>query len=72
VYNELAYLCSGPLYGSKTIMRGKVFYGLSFQTRQLKCLIEIFNLFYNVREGKPIKTVKPDLIHYMDYIALAH
>lgn len=72
VYNELAYLCSGPLYGSKTIKRGKIFYSLSFQTRQLECLLEIFNLFYNVVKGKPIKTVKPDLIHYIDYIVLAH
>lgn len=72
VYNELAYLCSGPLYNSKTIKRGKKFYGLNFQTRQLECLIEVFNLFYVVVKGKPIKTVKPDLIHYMDYIALAH
>lgn len=72
VYNELAYLCSGPLYPSKNVMRGKTFYSLSFQTRQLPCLIEIFNLFYVIEKGKIIKTIKPDLFFYLDYIALAH
>lgn len=37
VYNELAYLCSGPLYESKARLRGKTFYSWSFQTRQLPC-----------------------------------
>ena len=46
VYNELAYLCSGlPMFG-KTIKRGKLFFSLTLQTRQLDCLNEIFNLFY--------------------------
>lgn len=73
-YNELAYLCSGPLYESKNRNRGKTFYSWSFQTRQLSCLMEINNLFYvgaNVK-GKRIKTIKPDLFFYLDYITLAH
>ena len=32
----------------------------------------IFNLMYNLKEGKYIKTIKPELIFYMDYIVLAH
>ena len=72
VYNELAYLCSGPLYESKARTRGKIFYSWSFQTRQLPCFIEIFNLFYTKRKGKIVKTIKPELFFYLDYIALAH
>ena len=53
-------------------MRGKTFYAWSFQTRQLPCLMEIFNLFYVKENGKLIKTIKPDLFFYLDYIALAH
>ena len=72
VYNELSYLCSGPLYKGKANVRGKTFYDWSFQTRQLPCLMEIFNLFYVKEKGKTIKTIKPDLFFYLDYIALAH
>lgn len=72
VYNELAYLCSGPLYLSKNVLRGKTFYSWSFYTRQLACLKENFNLFYVEEKGKIIKTIKPNLFFYLDYIALAH
>ena len=72
VYNELAYLCSGPLYLSKNVKRGKLFYSWSFETRQLNCLMEIFNLFYVHENGKIIKTIKSDLFFYLDYIAIAH
>jgi len=78
-YNELAYLCSGPLYESKNILRGKTFHSWSFQTRQLPCLIEINDLFYDAlratgknEKGKRLKIIKPDLFFYMDYISLAH
>ena len=73
-YNELAYLCSGPLYESKNKLRGKTFYSWSFQTRQLPCLIEINGLFYlsNNVKGKRWKIIKPDLLFYLDYISLAH
>lgn len=60
-------------------MRGKNFFSVSFQTRQLDCLNEILNLMYEFvtpygagREGKYVKTIKPELILYMDYIILAH
>ena len=72
VFSELCYLTSGlPLLGSN-LMRGKKFYNVSFQTRQLDCLNEIFNLMYIFKEGKYVKTVKPELFLYMDYIVLAH
>jgi hypothetical protein len=72
VYNELSYLTSGiPLLGS-SLMRDKIFFNVSFQTRQLDCLNEILNLMYLFKEGKYIKTIKPELVLYMDYIALAH
>lgn len=72
VYNELAFLCSGLPIFSKAITRGKLFFSLTLQTRQLDCLKEIFNLFYLSNKGQIIKTVKPDLFFYMDYLVLAH
>lgn len=72
VYNELAYLCSGPLFESKTRMRGKIIYSWSLQTRQLPCFMEIFNIFYVERGGNMKKSIKPELFFYLDYIALAH
>lgn len=67
----------------KTIKRGKLFYSLEFQTRQLKSLNEIYNLFYRERlseslilqtkkEQPKIKTITTELFHYIDYISLAH
>jgi hypothetical protein len=38
VYTQLSILCSNYPYLSKKIMRGKLFYSLSFETRQLRCL----------------------------------
>ena len=72
VFSELCYLTSGlPLLGSN-FMRGKKFFSVSFQTRQLDCLNEILNLMYEFKEGKYVKTIKPELVLYMDYIVLAH
>jgi hypothetical protein len=71
-YNELGYLCSGDIYLGKAKLRGKLFYNISFQTRQLECFIELYNLFYINVNGKKIKIIKPDLFFYMDYIVLAH
>nr|WUR10597.1 LAGLIDADG endonuclease [Elmerina hispida] len=53
-------------------MRGKKFYSVSFQTRQLDCLNEILNLMYIFKEGKYVKTIKAELFLYMNYIVLAH
>jgi hypothetical protein len=72
IYNELAYLRSGPLMFGSSTLRGRKFYNLSLQTRQLACLMEIFHLFYIVANNKRIKVIKEDLFFYMDYIVLAH
>ena len=53
-------------------MRGKKFFAVSFQTRQLESLNEILELLYVYREGKYFKTIKPELLLYMDFIVLAH
>jgi len=72
IYNELAYLCSGLLYESKSIKRGKLFHSWTLQTRQLECLIEIINLFYIFVDKKLVKSIKYELIFYMDYLVLSH
>ena len=74
VYNEIGYLCSSLPMWAKTKTRGKIFYSVYLQTRQLKCLNEIFYLFYEptIKEGNKIKSVKQDLFFNMDYLVLAH
>ena len=57
---------------AKTVTRGKMFYSVYLQTRQLVCLNEIFNLFYLTNKGQIIKTVKQELFFHMDYMVLAH
>jgi len=57
---------------AKTVTRGKIFYSVYLQTRQLACLNEIFNLFYLNINGQVIKTVKQELFFHLDYLALAH
>jgi len=72
IYCELGYLCSGLPMLAKTITRGKIFYGVFLQTRQLECLNEIFNLFYLNRNGQIVKTVTQELFFHMDDMVLAH
>lgn len=72
IYNELGFLCSSLPMSAKTITRGKIFYSVYLQTRQLACLNEICNLFYLANNGKVIKTVKHELFFHMDYLVLAH
>jgi hypothetical protein len=57
---------------AKTITRGKIFYSVYLQTRQLACLNEIYNLFYLANNSQIIKTVKQELFFHMDYLVLAH
>jgi hypothetical protein len=70
VFNILSVYCSSYPYSTKNIKRGKLFFSLEFQTRQLKSLNEIYNLFYF--ENNKIKSITPELFHYIDYIAIAH
>lgn len=77
VFNHISVLCSNFPYICQTITRGKLFYALQFETRQLDCLNEIYNLFYKSQQSlgkntKNIKCVKLELFEYLDYIALAH
>jgi len=51
-------------------MRGKLFFSLEFQSRQLKSLNEIYNLFY--KENNKIKIISEDLYYYIDHVVMAH
>lgn len=68
VYNELAYLCSNFPYSGKNILRGKLFFNISFQTRQLNCFNEIHNIFYENNK----KVIKPILFDYLDFLVLSY
>ena len=72
VFLELGYLCSGLPMSAKNYIRGKLFYSVYIQTRQLQIFNQIFDLFYSTSNGKIIKTIKPELIFHLDYIVLAH
>lgn len=69
VYTRLSHLCSTIPYATFNIKRGKQFWALSFQTRQLKSLNTIIELFY--LESKR-KVITIELVHHMDIIVLAH
>ena len=68
VFTQLSNLCSGYPRLTKNLKKGKLFYGIEFNTRQLKCLNEIYTLFYNDLNKK---NIKPELYNYIDYIAIA-
>ena len=63
------HFCSSTPQLCHTYKRGKLFFACQIQTRQLKCLNEIYYLFYD-NGGK--KCIKPNLLHYIDYIVLAY
>jgi hypothetical protein len=49
--------------------RGKLFFGIEINTRQLKNLLEVYNLFYLEPNNKIIKV---ELFDYLDYISIAY
>ena len=69
VFTHISLLCSGYPWLVKTLKRGKLFYAVEIQTRQLKCLNEIYNLFFG---NCNIKSIKPELYDYIDYISIAY
>jgi hypothetical protein len=69
---HLTYLCSGFPFLGQSKLRNKLFYSLTFYTRQLSCLTEIFHLFYKLDGKKYIRCLNEDLFNYMDYTVLAH
>ena len=71
VYNQLSVLVNAIPLLIKRKFRAKIFYSLAFRTRQLLCLNEMYELFYDNSTCKK-KIIKPDLFHYMNYITLAY
>ena len=69
VFTQLSNLCYGYPRLTKNLKRGKLFYGIEFKTRQLKCLNEIYTLFYDDLNKK---NIKPELYNYIDYITIAY
>jgi len=62
-------LCSSFPYLCKNKLRGKSFQAYAFQTKQLKCLVELYNLFYDHQNKK---VIKKELFDYLNYEVLAH
>jgi len=72
VFTELATLCSSLPHLCKNNLKGKTFKAYQLQTKQLSCLVELYNLFYIQIDGKDVKCIKRELLDYLDYQALAH
>lgn len=70
IFNKLSILNNSYPLLIKRLFNNKIFFSLSFRTRQLKCLNEIYYLFYNKNSKK--KIIKEDLFHYMNYVTLAY
>lgn len=61
-------MCSSYPFLIKIFKRDKLFFGITFQTRQLKCLNEIYTILYEDNK----KVIKPILFDYIDYIVIAY
>jgi len=69
LFNELSIISSNYPYLCKNIKRGKLFYSIKFETRQLKSLNNIKDLLYNENN---VKSIKFELIYHFNYLVLAH
>lgn len=69
VFTQLSNLCSGYPWLVKIIKRGKLFFAIEINTRQLNSLMEVYNLFYLDPKNKIIKV---ELYDYLDYIGIAY
>nr|YP_010608765.1 hypothetical protein PNX16_mgp006 [Drechslerella dactyloides]WAN89845.1 hypothetical protein [Drechslerella dactyloides] len=68
VFFILSHYCSSFPHVTTGIRKGKPFSGLAFQTRQLPCLTDIYNLFYINK----IKIVSSNIYELLTPVALAH
>lgn len=68
VFSKLNHYCSNFPYRTTGTRKGKTFFGLAFQTRQLPCLTIIHNLFYI----KNKKVIPSNIYDLLTPIALAH
>nr|QID02764.1 LAGLIDADG endonuclease [Orbilia oligospora]QID02832.1 hypothetical protein [Orbilia oligospora]QID02874.1 hypothetical protein [Orbilia oligospora] len=68
VFFLLSHYCSSFPHVTTGIRKGKPFSGLAFQTRQLPCLTDIYNLFYINK----IKIVPSNIYELLTPVALAH
>ena len=70
LFSQLSILINSYPLLLKRTLRGKIFYSLTFKTRQLNCLNEIYELFYNL--GNKQKELHLNLYDYFNYIVFAH
>lgn len=70
VFYKLSIYCGSYPHLNKNIKRKKLFFNLQFQTRRLKALNEIYNLFFS--NNFKLKSITVELYNYIDYIAIAH
>lgn len=68
LFFKLAHYCASYPVQKFNVQRGKVFPGLSFQTRYQGCLFELFVLFY----PSGVKIVPADIYDYLTYEGIAH
>jgi hypothetical protein len=68
VFLKLSHFCSSSPYLTKSIHKGKAYFGVGFTTRTLPCFTELHNLFYV--NGK--KIVPLNLFEILTPEALAH
>ena len=77
VFNELSTLINTFPLLIKRKFKSKYFYSLAFRTRQLSCLNEMYDLFYDTNKKEKvsgayaIKLIKYEIFYYINYISLA-
>jgi LAGLIDADG DNA endonuclease family/Cytochrome C oxidase subunit II, transmembrane domain len=72
VYQQLSHYCGRyPLLGVSS-RKGNSYYFISVVTRSYSKLLTLFNLFYEVKNGKVVKRINYELLPYLDEIALAY
>lgn len=72
VFQQLSHYCGRyPLLGVSP-RKGNNYYFISVVTRSYSKLLTLFNLFYEVKNGKVMKIINYELLPYLDEIALAY
>lgn len=72
VFTKLGHYCGKLPRLSFSRRRGKVHKSLQVHTRSYPQLLRLYHLFYIEKNGKMIKTITLDLLHYLDPIRLAY
>jgi hypothetical protein len=72
VYLQLSHYCSQYPKLNTSIRKGNKYFSIQILTRSYPKFLELYKVFYTLKNGKYVKTINLELLPYLDSRALAY